>query len=94
MRRRINHIGAMHSGEQVLEAQEDIKQLLVSHFTLAYKKDRHRISVSVDEDLKKVTGHMWTDLEAPFSVNKVKKAVFDVALDKAPSPDGFGLRFF
>ncbi|KAK1309589.1 hypothetical protein QJS10_CPA09g01288 [Acorus calamus] len=43
----------MQSGGLVLEAQEDIKHLLVSHFTSAYKKDRHRIPVWVDEDLKK-----------------------------------------
>ncbi|KAK1298032.1 hypothetical protein QJS10_CPB14g01222 [Acorus calamus] len=94
MRRRINHIRAMQSGDQVLEAQEDIEQLLVSHFTSAYKKDRHHIAVWVDEDLKKVPDHLWTELEAPFSADEVKKAVFGATSDKAPGPDGFGLRFF
>ncbi|KAK1277804.1 hypothetical protein QJS04_geneDACA023754 [Acorus gramineus] len=71
MRRRINHIGVLHDGEQVLEAQANIESCLVSHFTAAFKKDRHRIPEWVDEDLKKVPDHLWPDLVVPFSSDEM-----------------------
>lgn len=33
-------------------------------------------------------------LERPFTLEEVKKAVFDLGSDKAPGPDGFPMMFF
>lgn len=35
-----------------------------------------------------------SSLDAPFSKSKIKAATFDLAVDKAPGPDGFPLAFF
>ncbi|KAK1313991.1 hypothetical protein QJS10_CPA06g01087 [Acorus calamus] len=53
MRRRLNHIGRLHSATQILEAQADIEQYLVNHFTSTFKKDQNKIPEWYDEDLKK-----------------------------------------
>lgn len=33
-------------------------------------------------------------LESPFTLEEVKRAVFELGSDKAPGPDGFPIHFF
>ncbi|KAK1277944.1 hypothetical protein QJS04_geneDACA014426 [Acorus gramineus] len=93
-RKRINKICQIRSEGVLVEDPAEIEELLINHFTCALIKHRGWIPDWVDEDLRKVPDELWADLEAPFTINEIKKVVFGTDPDKDPGPNGFGLRFF
>ncbi|KAL2235629.1 UNVERIFIED_CONTAM: hypothetical protein Sindi_1295100 [Sesamum indicum] len=78
--------------------QEEIAHEFVSYYQNLLGGTRRRWTVNI-QYLRPWARHCITDEEAnhlllPFSPDDVKKAVFDIAEDKAPGPDGYSSGFF
>ncbi|KAL2224833.1 UNVERIFIED_CONTAM: hypothetical protein Sindi_2937100 [Sesamum indicum] len=78
--------------------QEEIAHEFVSYYQNLLGGTRRRWTVNI-QYLRPWARHCITDKEAnhlllPLSPNDVKKAVFDIAEDKAPGPDGYSSGFF
>ncbi|KAL2228620.1 UNVERIFIED_CONTAM: hypothetical protein Sindi_1841700 [Sesamum indicum] len=76
----------------------EVAHEFVSYYQNLLGGTRRRLSVDI-RYLRPWTRHCITDEEAnqlllPFSAEDVKQAVFDIADDKAPGPDGYSSRFF
>ncbi|KAK1297873.1 hypothetical protein QJS10_CPB14g00976 [Acorus calamus] len=93
-RRRINKITQLNVEGRRVENRQEIEQRLVEHFMNAFKSRRGWSPVWIDEDLGRIPDHLLQPLEADFNEEEVKAAIFGTEADKAPGPDGFGLRFF
>ncbi|KAL2224653.1 UNVERIFIED_CONTAM: LINE-1 reverse transcriptase [Sesamum indicum] len=78
--------------------QAEVAHVFVSYFQNLLGGTRRRLTVDI-QYLRPWARHCITDEEAshlllPFSPDDVKQAVFDIAEDKAPRPDGYSLGFF
>ncbi|KAL2235742.1 UNVERIFIED_CONTAM: hypothetical protein Sindi_1306400 [Sesamum indicum] len=78
--------------------QGEVAQEFVSYYHNLLGGTRQRLIVDI-RYLRPWARHCITDEEAshlllPFSLDDVKQAVFDIAEDKAPGPDGYSLGFF
>ncbi|KAL2225604.1 UNVERIFIED_CONTAM: hypothetical protein Sindi_2948700, partial [Sesamum indicum] len=78
--------------------QGKVAQEFVSYYQNLLGGTRQRLTVDI-RYLIPWARHCITDEEAshlllPFSPDDVKQAVFDIAEDKAPGPDGYSLGFF
>ncbi|KAK1300587.1 hypothetical protein QJS10_CPB13g01304 [Acorus calamus] len=93
-RRRLNKIESLHLGDRTIDSEAEIQSTLIEHFTTAFSKNRRWAPEWFDEDLGRVPGAAWSTIDAPFSEREIQQAVFGSEADKAPGPDGFGLRFF
>ncbi|KAL2237657.1 UNVERIFIED_CONTAM: hypothetical protein Sindi_0957400 [Sesamum indicum] len=76
----------------------EIAHEFVSYYQNLLGGTRRRLSVDI-RYLRPWARHCITDEEAnqlllPLSADDVKQAVFDIADDKAPGPDGYSSRFF
>ncbi|KAL2246367.1 UNVERIFIED_CONTAM: Retrovirus-related Pol polyprotein from type-2 retrotransposable element R2DM, partial [Sesamum indicum] len=78
--------------------QGEVAHVFVSYFQNLLGGTRRRLTVDI-QYLRPWVRHCITDEEAshlllPFSPDDVKQAVFDIAEDKAPGPDGYSSWFF
>ncbi|XP_011101993.1 uncharacterized protein LOC105180023 [Sesamum indicum] len=78
--------------------QGEVAQEFVSYYQNLLGGTRQRLTVDI-RYLRPWARHCITDEEAshlllPFSPDDVKQAVFDIAEDKAPGPDGYSSGFF
>ncbi|XP_039126955.1 uncharacterized protein LOC120263117 [Dioscorea cayenensis subsp. rotundata] len=94
-RKNRNFIPRLLKDDVTFEHPKDIGRIFSEYFKLQFGQRRsNRFQV----DLHKLFAHKssvdLTDLERPFSLEEIKKAVFDLGGDKAPGPDGFPLHFF
>ncbi|XP_020547150.1 uncharacterized protein LOC110011413 [Sesamum indicum] len=76
----------------------EVAHEFVSYYQNLLGGTRRRLSVDI-RYLRPWARHCITDEEAnqlllPLSADDVKQAVFDIADDKAPGPDGYSSRFF
>ncbi|KAK1286517.1 hypothetical protein QJS10_CPB20g01045 [Acorus calamus] len=77
-----------------LTEEKEIQDSLVHHFKSAFRKHKRWKPEWMDEDLKQLRDEDLAALEGRFSETEIKGALFSADGDKAPGPDGFGLRFF
>ncbi|KAK1310988.1 hypothetical protein QJS10_CPA08g00605 [Acorus calamus] len=94
IRKRSNRISQLLVDDVLIENENDIGIALADHFQKAFKKDRGWRPRWFDEDLLRLPTSCLEELEAVFSEEEVKAAVFGADGDKATGPDGFGLHFF
>ena len=78
--------------------QGEVAHEFVSYYQNLLGGTRRRLTVDI-RYLRPWARHCITDEEAshlllPFSPDDVKQAVFDIAEDKAPGPDGYSSGFF
>ncbi|KAL9686721.1 hypothetical protein QQ045_031114 [Rhodiola kirilowii] len=98
-RRKSNSISKLkdHSGEEVTDGQR-IKQLIVQHYTSIFQQSRPISKEVLQSNLscldRKITEHQNTILSAPYTVEEVTQAVFQIHPMKAPGKDGFSADFF
>lgn len=78
-----------------IESPRDIGIVFAGHFKLQFGRRRPaRLRI----DLQKLFAHKVSialaNLERPFTIDEVKRAVFDLGGDKSPGLDGFPIHFF
>ncbi len=95
-RKRANHIDSIQDDGRTLTRESDKSEYF-------YRKFKERFDPA--SPLSTAFGD-WSDifndhtilaenhLTAPFSVQEIKRATFELASDKAPGPDGFGMVFY
>ncbi|PWA47507.1 RNA-directed DNA polymerase, eukaryota [Artemisia annua] len=64
------------------------------HFRYRFSKDDGVRPTILSDSFLKLSPNQITSLDAPFSCEEIKKAVWDCGSDKAPGPDGFTFGFF
>ncbi|KAK1305933.1 hypothetical protein QJS10_CPA10g01486 [Acorus calamus] len=92
--KRSNKIDSLWVDGRRLEQDGQIREAVVEHFSKAFARVRSWRPPWFDEDLGRLPDHSLQSLEAEFGEEEVKAAVFGAEADKAPGPDGFGLRFY
>lgn len=93
-RKSANNISQLSDGTATLSSQSAIANHLFSYFCNMIGSVQLSSSTI---DFSTIYGIETVDLSllhVPFSVDKVKSAIFACAPDKAPSPDGFPLLFY
>ncbi|XP_058746530.1 uncharacterized protein LOC131619457 [Vicia villosa] len=92
-RRRRNHIGPLNSDRGVLVSVEDVKEEVRNFFGLKF--DESEVSRSVLDGVlfDKLGSIERSSLEAPFSEEEIKEAVWSCDGLKSPGPDGFSFHF-
>ncbi|OAY62707.1 hypothetical protein ACMD2_12222, partial [Ananas comosus] len=95
-RRRENTIGAIEDDGKTLQREEDLRDYFYSHFKELFAPiEGNRRLIGDWSDLfsdRPLLNH--SHLTLPFSLEEIRNATFQLGGDKAPSPDGFNLRFF
>jgi hypothetical protein len=94
-RKKKNHIKQLKDPTgQFVEGTELLNLMIVHYFTNLFSTDNPAIDPTfMEKVIPKVTLEMNDMLNAPFSADEVKKAVFSIGDLKAPGPDGFMLFF-
>lgn len=92
-RKAINGIHNLHIGNVVVEDEEEIKRHMNEFFQNLYTGNRQRRPKVDGLHLPKLKDGQTDWLERPFEENEVKKVVWLMDGDKAPSPNGFTLTF-
>jgi hypothetical protein len=89
-RKKKNHIKQLKDPTcQFVEGTELLNPMIVHYFTNLFSTDNPAIDPSfMEKVIPKVTLEMNDMLNAPFSADEVKKAVFSIGDLKAPGPDG------
>lgn len=71
---------------------------MINYITSFYKNLFGRPEVStislVDDDFKTIPGETVNKLTAEFSMEEIKKVVFEMAHNKSPGPNGFNAEFY
>lgn len=91
-RRRKNHIHRLVVNGTVITEQKAKEQALFDHFNSMMGSARERPR-TLNLAAIDVQAHNLADLDAPFSVDEIRAAVFELDTDKAPGPDGFTALF-
>ncbi|XP_073138164.1 uncharacterized protein [Henckelia pumila] len=80
----------------VVEDPNLIANVFVQHFSNLLEIPGHRMNNDMValECGQKVAIDSHSDLVAPVTMEEVKEAFFDIDIEKAPGPDGFGSLFF
>ncbi|KAF2942065.1 hypothetical protein DAI22_03g394550 [Oryza sativa Japonica Group] len=91
-RRRKNFVQQIEHNSQIATAPDE-KAALAHNFFSEVGSVSHR-EFSVDLDYFEPRGQQLSDLEEPFTVDEVWKAIADSPRDNAPGPDGFSGQFY
>ncbi|GKV41384.1 hypothetical protein SLEP1_g48927 [Rubroshorea leprosula] len=92
-RRRKNDISSILVGNQRLEDVNSMKDGVANYFETLFKEDVWQRPVLDGVDFKKISHEEKAMLEAPFSEEEVRQAVWSCESTKAPGPDGFNFKF-
>eukprot|EP00268_Persea_americana_P025519 TRINITY_DN24876_c0_g1_i1.p1 TRINITY_DN24876_c0_g1~~TRINITY_DN24876_c0_g1_i1.p1 ORF type:complete len:195 (+),score=47.76 TRINITY_DN24876_c0_g1_i1:421-1005(+) len=93
-RRRVNRISSIMDGEKRLEKKDEIINHVKDYFYSLYADEGWERS-SLENLAFEVIGEQEAQwLERKFEEEEVFQAVFDLAGDKAPGPDGLLMAFF
>ena len=97
-RRNTNRIMGLEDNTGVWATKkEDIAVMLNSYFTDMFtttRPDEESLGGVLEGVERRVTPTMSKSLDAPFSAEEVKRAVFSMGAWKSPGPDGFHAGFF
>jgi hypothetical protein len=75
----------------------DLKHHITNYYKTLFGKTDHNSVImeeSITYDIPQVTDIENTILTAPFTMDEVRKAVFQMERNKAPGPDGFPAEFY
>lgn len=94
-RRHRNRIKKLRRDDGVMvDSTEEMGEVVLDYFTNLFTDSQ----CEMDEFLDCITSHLKPEENArllrPVSAEEVHRAVFQMHLDKSPSPDGLGLGFF
>ncbi|GKV25499.1 hypothetical protein SLEP1_g34934 [Rubroshorea leprosula] len=92
-RRRKNDISSILVGNQRLEDVNSMKDGVANYFETLFKEDVWQRPVLDGIEFKKIPDEEKAMLEAPFSEEEVRQAVWSCESTKAPGPDGFNFKF-
>ncbi|XP_039130342.1 uncharacterized protein LOC120266746 [Dioscorea cayenensis subsp. rotundata] len=94
-RKNINFIPDINDGSSTFTDAKDIGKVFEQRFRALFGQRRpFRFKVDLDNLFKNKASVDLSFLELPFTIEEVKRAVFDLGSDKAPGPDGFPMSFF
>lgn len=95
-RRRKNQIKALQKPDgQLIENIPEMEQMAITFYQQLYTSEGvHNMDQVLDTVPNKVTQEMNDLLNAPYSQNEVKVALFQMFPTKAPGPDGYPSHFF
>jgi hypothetical protein len=88
-----NRIHAIQSAEGMATSPVEIEDTIFNHMNNIIGTNVPCLE-RFDWDRLNLPKPDLSDLDAPFSEEEVRKAIFDSAADKAPGPDGFSITFF
>jgi hypothetical protein len=90
-------VHSMVQEEDAIEAHEQLKSYITSYYKSLFDASEE-LDVTLDEsrtgDIPQVSPKENMFLNAPYSEEEVRKAVFQMEHNKAPGPDGFSTEFF
>ncbi|XP_039146845.1 uncharacterized protein LOC120284106 [Dioscorea cayenensis subsp. rotundata] len=90
-----NYMPSIIEGNDTFNSARDIGKVFVRRFKDLFGQKRvFRFKVDLRDLLKNKASVDLSFLECPFTLEEVKRAVFDHGSDKAPGPDGFPMHFF
>ncbi|XP_031115795.1 uncharacterized protein LOC116019654 [Ipomoea triloba] len=94
--RRRNKIGAMFNNQGILTTDtKEMRELVVDHFTKCFTKDEDiDLSLAPANYFPTIQEEDWRVFNRPFTEDDIKKAVYDMAPNKAAGPDGFIAAFY
>ncbi|GKV50269.1 hypothetical protein SLEP1_g56981 [Rubroshorea leprosula] len=92
-RRRKNDISSILVGNQRLEEVNSMKDGVANYFETLFKEDVWQCPVLDGIEFKKISDEERAMLEAPFSEEEVRQAVWSCESTNAPGPDGFNFKF-
>ncbi|GKV01533.1 hypothetical protein SLEP1_g14082 [Rubroshorea leprosula] len=92
-RRRKNDISSILVGNQRLEEVNSMKDGVANYFETLFKEDVWQRPVLDGVEFKKISDEERAMLEAPFSEEEVRQAVWSCESSKAPGPNGFNFKF-
>ncbi|XP_039120313.1 uncharacterized protein LOC120256691 [Dioscorea cayenensis subsp. rotundata] len=94
-RKNTNFIPSVKVGEVSVSEVREIGKVFENQFRALFGQQRpFRFKADLNRLLRNKARVDLSHLERPFSMEEVKKAVFDLGSDKAPGPDGFPMMFF
>ena len=85
--------GVMVNGDWVVDPVA-VKEAFREHFSTRFLRDGGSRPQIVTDNFKKLSVDQCSFLDASFSNDEIKQAVWDCGSDKAPGPDGFTFGFF
>lgn len=93
-RKRKNHITKLRDSSGQWCEDTNLEDLITNYFSDIFTSRGAHIGEELDGLHQKVTAADNDTLTRPFTFEEVKLAVFSMAPDKAPGPDGFNPAFF
>ncbi|XP_039135703.1 uncharacterized protein LOC120273121 [Dioscorea cayenensis subsp. rotundata] len=94
-RKNINFIPSIYAGTGSVSDVRDIGRIFEQSFRGLFGQRRNfRFKVDLGNLLRNKSFVDLSSLERPFTLEEVKRAVFDLGSDKAPGSDGFPMFFF
>jgi exonuclease III len=93
-RRRRNHIAMLKKEEEWVEGADDIKSIVLDHFSKHFKEDWSNRPYLQGIDFNSLSSEDNELLLAPFSEEEVKDVIFSCDGNKSPGPDGFNINFY
>ncbi|XP_039143955.1 uncharacterized protein LOC120281092 [Dioscorea cayenensis subsp. rotundata] len=94
-RKNSNYIPSIKIGEDFITDIRGIGKVFENHFRALFgQKSPFRFKVDLQKLLRGKNRVDLSPFERSFTIEEVKKAVFELGSDKAPDPDGFPMLFF
>ena len=92
-RRRKNHIISLDQEEGKIEGEQELKKYITDYYkNLFCKPDIANVRLDID-NANRISQEEADELVKPFSMEEIKKAVFQMEHNKSPGPDGFTAEF-
>ncbi|GKU92387.1 hypothetical protein SLEP1_g6121 [Rubroshorea leprosula] len=92
-RRRLNDITSIRVGSERPEEVNNMKESVANYFETLFKEDTWQRPTLDGIEFKRISDEERVMLEAPFTVEEVRQAVWNCESSKAPGPDGFNFKF-
>lgn len=89
-----NRISQLYIDGSLCDDPARIKEEVLQHFQKIYTKNHKAEAWFSNWTGKALTAEQAALLEKPLLLAEIKDAVFSMASDKAPEPDGFSIAFF
>jgi mannosylglycoprotein endo-beta-mannosidase len=96
-RHRKKCIHSLLQDEGLIEGQDQLKEYITNYYKGLFgapEEGNFTLDESRTDDITQVTPEENNFLTAPFSMEEVSKAVFQMEHNKAPGPDGFPAEFY